>query len=41
MFLDRIKSKKQIGLLGVNIGPNKDTNDRNGDYIECLKTFCV
>ena len=38
--LDRIKSKKQIGLLGVNIGPNKDTKDRNGDYIECLKTFC-
>ena len=38
--LDRIKSKKQIGLLGVNIGPNKDTKDRNGDYIECLKIFC-
>jgi dihydroorotate dehydrogenase len=38
--LDRIKSKKQIGLLGVNIGPNKDTRDRNRDYIECLKTFC-
>ena len=38
--LDRIKSKKQIGLLGVNIGPNKDTKDRNDDYIECLKTFC-
>ena len=26
--------------MGVNIGPNKDTKDRNGDYIECLKTFC-
>ena len=38
--LDRIKSKKQIGLLGVNIGPNKDTKGRNADYIECLKTFC-
>ena len=38
--LDRIKSKKQIGLLGVNIGPNKDTKDRNGDYIKGLKTFC-
>ena len=37
--LDRIKSKKQIGLLGVNIGPNKDTNDRNSDYIQCFKTF--
>ena len=38
--LDRIKSKKQIGLLGVNIGPNKDTKDRNSDYVDCLKTFC-
>ena len=37
--LDRIKSKRQIGLLGVNIGPNKDTNDRNSDYIQCFKTF--
>lgn len=38
-ILDRIKSSSQRGLLGVNIGPNKDTNDRLGDYIECLKTF--
>ena len=37
--LDRIKSKRQIGLLGVNIGPNKDTNDRNSDYIQCFKIF--
>ena len=38
-ILDRIRSKKQIGLLGVNIGPNKDTKDRNEDYIKCLKIF--
>ena len=38
-ILDRILSNKQIGLLGVNIGPNKDTNDRLNDYIVCLKTF--
>ena len=38
-ILDRISSNKQIGLLGVNIGPNKDTNDRLNDYIECLKTL--
>jgi dihydroorotate dehydrogenase len=38
-ILDRIKSSSQRGLLGVNIGPNKDTNDRLGDYIECLKIF--
>ena len=38
-ILDRISANKQIGLLGVNIGPNKDANDRLNDYIECLKTF--
>jgi dihydroorotate dehydrogenase len=38
-IVDRIKSNRQIGLLGVNIGPNKDTEDRLNDYVECLKTF--
>ena len=37
--LERIKSNKQKGLLGINIGPNKDTENRLNDYIECLKTF--
>jgi len=37
--LDRVLSDKQIGLLGINIGPNKDTKDRLNDYVECLKTF--
>ena len=37
--LDRIKSNKQIGLLGINIGPNKDTDNRLGDYLHCFKTF--
>jgi dihydroorotate dehydrogenase len=36
---DRIKLDKPIGLLGVNIGPNKDTKNRFRDYVECLKTF--
>ena len=36
---ERIKSNSQRGLLGVNIGPNKDTDNRHNDYIECLKTF--
>ena len=36
---DRIKSNKQIGLLGINIGPNRDTKNRLNDYIECLKAF--
>ncbi len=37
--LERIKSNRQSGLLGINIGPNKDTENRLNDYIECLKTF--
>ena len=37
--VDRIKSNSQIGLLGINIGPNKDTKNRLNDYVECLKTF--
>jgi len=36
---DRIRSNKPIGLLGINVGPNKDTEDRLGDYVICLKTF--
>ena len=37
--VNRIKSNRQIGLLGINIGPNKDTSDRTRDYIECFNTF--
>ena len=37
--VNRIKSNKPIGLLGINIGPNKDTENRLGDYVECFKTF--
>ena len=36
---NRIKSNRQSGLLGVNIGPNKDTIDQTKDYLDCLKTF--
>jgi len=39
-ILNRIKSNQQLGLLGINVGPNKDTSDREADYVECLKTFC-
>ncbi len=38
-IVDRIKRNNPIGLLGVNIGPNKDSKDRINDYVECLKTF--
>ena len=37
--VNRIKRNSPIGLLGVNIGPNKDTKDRIKDYIECLNIF--
>ena len=37
--VERIKSNSQIGLLGINIGPNKETDDRLDDYIKCLKIF--
>jgi len=37
--LERIKSKKKLGLLGINIGPNKESKDRNNDYVDCFKTF--
>ena len=38
-IFDRIKSNRQIGLLGINIGPNKDTENRLEDYLVCFKTF--
>ncbi len=38
-IIDRIVSNKQIGLLGINIGPNKETNDRLGDYVKCFNIF--
>ena len=36
---DRIKKNPQTGLLGINIGPNKDTQNRLEDYLIGLKTF--
>ena len=39
VVLDRIKSNKKIGLLGINVGPNKDSNDRMNDYLIGLRTF--
>ena len=39
IVLDRIKSNKNLGVLGINIGPNKESNDRLNDYLIGLKTF--
>ena len=38
-IVDRIKRNTPTGLLGINIGPNKDSEDRTNDYIHCLKMF--
>ena len=38
-ILNRIKLNNPTGLLGINIGPNKDSKDRLSDYLECFKTF--
>ena len=37
--LNRIQSNKKLGLLGINIGPNKNSTDRLNDYLVGLKTF--
>jgi len=36
---DRILSEKKKGILGVNIGPNKDTKDQKNDFALGLKSF--
>ena len=35
----RIMSNSPKGLFGINIGPNKDTNNRLEDYLICLRKF--
>ena len=35
----RIRSNKPKGLLGVNLGPNKDSKDKFNDYVIGLKKF--
>ncbi|MEQ1716365.1 MAG: quinone-dependent dihydroorotate dehydrogenase [Hyphomicrobium sp.] len=38
--LKRLEARKaKGGIVGVNIGANKDTADRAGDYVQGLKTF--
>ena len=35
----RISKDIKKGILGINIGPNKDTENRIEDYIKCFKKF--
>jgi len=34
-----VRSNPPEGLLGINIGPNKDTKDKINDYLICIRTF--
>ena len=36
---NRIKSEKKKGVLGINIGPNKNTKDQKNDFCLGLKNF--
>ena len=36
---NRIKSDGKIGILGINIGPNKNTKDQKNDFCLGLKNF--
>ena len=38
-IVERIKSNRQAGLLGINVGPNKNSENRLEDYMECLRIF--
>ena len=38
-ILDRIKKNSKNGILGINIGPNKDTENRLEDYLSGLRVF--
>ncbi len=37
--LKRLESRTQNGIVGVNIGANKDTQDKTLDYVAGIKTF--
>ena len=38
-IIGKIKSNKKIGILGVNVGPNKDSDNRLNDYLIGLEKF--
>lgn len=37
--LDRLSRRPRRGIVGVNIGANKDSADRTGDYVMGIRTF--
>jgi dihydroorotate dehydrogenase len=36
LYLKRISENQPDGFLGINIGPNKDTKNKEEDYFLCL-----
>ena len=36
----RLKAGRGRGVLGVNVGPNKDAEDRNADFAAGVRRFC-
>ena len=38
-IISRMSKETKKGILGINIGPNKDTENRIDDYINCFKKF--
>ncbi len=38
-IINRIKNNPPEGVLGINIGPNSNSENRINDYLICLKTF--
>ena len=38
-IIKKIRSNRPSGMLGINIGPNKDAEDRTSDYLKCFKIF--
>ena len=39
LIKERIEQNVPNGLLGINIGPNKDTSNMINDFLECAKVF--
>ncbi len=37
--LKRVQQRRHKGVIGVNIGTNKDSSDRDADYVAGLETF--
>jgi dihydroorotate dehydrogenase len=37
--LERLRRRPPTGIVGVNIGANKDSPDRTGDYVRGIETF--